>query len=361
MSSGDSITAPTPSVPSSPATLKQIAEAAGVSVSTVSHIMGTRGALYAPQTREKVMRLADELGYRPNAFARAVRSGRFGSVSLLLSNNPAHSSLIPSLMAGIHDALEQHELHMSLAMLSDHKLTDPEFVPRILRQWMADGLLIAYFHEIPEPFRDLLAGHRIPSVWINSNVETNGVDTDNFDGGKRATEHLLHLGHERIAFVDYTVPVAKGSLMHERYKGYAAAMRAAGLSVRRIGGKSSTPRGERLDKSREWLARDDRPTALVCFSESTALPVLQAALMQGLAVPSDLSLVTFGNEPLDSSGIHVTSMVVPFYDMGCRAVAMLTRKMAQPDDEQPREVLPFVLDSGDTCCPPSNQDSERMV
>ncbi len=331
-------------------TLKQIAEQAGVSVSTVSHIMGSRGHLYTPETREKVTSLAHKLGYRPNAFARAIRAGRFGSVSLLLSNNPAYSNLVAPLTNGIYNQLEKNKLHMSLAILPDEKLTDQNFVPQILREWMADGLLIAYYHTVPKPFRDLLSQHNIPSVWINSTLETDCVSADDFTCGKQATEHLLRLGHKQIAFVDYTVPNPCGNTLHDRFKGYAAAMGSAGLMPRRIGGRIKTPRENRIDKSRKWLSRRDRPTAVVCLFESSALPVMEAAFISGLSVPADLSLITFADEPLTSTGIHITSMQTPFYEIGKSSVAMLVRKLAQPDIAQPSEVLPFTLDQGATCC-----------
>ena len=337
---------------SSPATLKQIAEQAGVSVSTVSHIMGTRADLYAPATQKKVIKLADKLGYRPNAFARAMRSGRFGSVSLVLSSNPAHSNITSPLIAGIHNTLEANELHMSLAMLPDKKLTNKSFVPRILREWMSDGLLIAYYQAIPKRFMELLAKNHIPSVWINSSQSTDCVSTDNFAGGKAAAEHLLRMGHQKIAFVDYTIPLPPGNIMEERYKGYADAMKKAGLTPRKIGGKTYTPRINRIEKCSNWLTRADRPTAIIALSESSALPIIDAAHINGLSLPTDLSLITFGSEPLNSTGIHITSMQVPFYDMGQKSVDMLIRKLKSPNIIQTCEIIPFTLNTGATCCCP---------
>jgi len=334
---------------SSPITLKLIAEQAGFAVSTVSHILGSRADLYAPATREKVLHIADKLGYRPNAFARAVRSGSFGAVSLLFSSNPAHSNISPPLIAGIHSALEKNELHMSLAMLSDEKLTNKDFVPRILREWMSDGLLIAYYQAIPERFMDLLASNNIPSVWINSSQTTDSVNTSNFIGGKDATEHLLQMGHKKIAFVDYTSPFPPGNIMDERYNGYKAAMESAGLAAHQIGGQTYTERLDRIEKSQKWLADSNRPTAVVCLGESSALPVISAAHINGLSIPTDLSVITFGSEPLTSTGTHITSMQIPFYDIGRESVAMLIRKMDQPNIMQSNEVLPFTLDQGATC------------
>ncbi len=335
---------------SGPITLKQIAEYAGVSVSTVSHIMGSRADLYTESTQKKVTNIAHKLGYRPNAFARAVRSGKFGSISLLLSSNPAHSNISPPLISGIHDALEKNDFHMSLAMLPDNKLINKDFVPRILREWMSDGLIIAYYHAIPKQFKTLLENHNIPSVWVNSVQSEDCINADDLSAGQQATEYLLKLGHKKIAFVDYTVPLPRGeNNMEKRYHGYVAAMQSAGLTARHIGGKIHTPRAMRIEKSRKWLSRSDRPTAVICLAASSALPVIDAALINGLSIPEDLSIITFGSEPLTSTGFHITSMQIPFYNMGQKTVNMLLRKLSKPDIIQPPEIIPFIFDQGNTC------------
>ena len=327
--------------------LKQVAEAVGISVSTVSHILGSRVDLYRPETRERVIRKAAELGYRPNASARAVRSGQFGAVSLLLSSNPAHSELFDPLTVGIHNTLAQQGMHLTLDMLSDSELTAPAFVPRFLRMRMVDGLLIAYYHGIPERFKELLRRSQVPFVWVNSRHAADCVYPDDRAAGRQATEHLLERGFRRIAYIDYTLPILSDGML-AREAGYAEAMRAAGLTPRTISPAAKTPRTARVAFSRAWLEAPDRPEAVVCLALTTALPVLHAAAMLGLRVPRDLALVTFAVQPLTLTGIHLTSLQVPFYEIGRRAVAMLTRKLEQPGQEQSPEVVPFSLDAGET-------------
>lgn len=328
-------------------TLRQVAAAAGISVSTASHILGKRGDRYRPEMREHVTRTAAELGYRPNAFAQAVRSGRFGAVSLLLSSNPDHSELFNPLTIGIHDALAAQGMHLTLDMLSDKELTNPAFVPRFLRVRMVDGLLIAYYHGIPERFKTLLRRNQVPSVWINSHQAEDCVYPDDLAAGCLAAEHLLERGFRRIAYADYTLPILSDGML-ARESGYAQALRTAGLVPRKISPSDKMPRTERIAFSRSWLQKRNRPDAVVCISLTTALPILQAAAELGLRVPRDLAVVTFAIQPVNITGVHVTSLQVPFDQVGRQAVAMLGRKLARPGEPQPLEIVPFTFDPGAT-------------
>ena len=327
--------------------LKQVAESAGISVSAASHILGGRGGRYHPRTREHVIQKAAELGYRPNGFARAVRSGRFGAVSLLLSSNPIHSELFEPLTIGIHNTLLEHGMHLTLDLLSDDALTRPSFVPRFLRVRMVDGILIAYYHGFPERFESLLKKNQVPCVWLNSRHPEDCVYPDDFAGGRQATEHLLSRGFKRIAYVDYTVPILSDG-MCAREKGYLAAMSAADLPPRIIRPSVNLAREKRVAHSEEWLKGRGAPDAVVCLSGSTAYPILHAAAGLGLRVPDDLAVITFAIQPMNLTGIHITSMQVPFYEIGRRAVDMLNRKLEDPGHAEPPEIVPFTMDLGST-------------
>ncbi|MGI5867938.1 MAG: LacI family DNA-binding transcriptional regulator [Kiritimatiellia bacterium] len=333
--------------PAKRTTLRQVAAAAEVSLSTASHILGTRADRYSPEMRERVRRTAVELGYRPNGFAKAMRSGRFGAASLLLSSNPDHSELFNPLTIGIHDALAEQGMHLTLDMLSDKELTDPKFVPRFLRVRMVDGLLIAYYHGIPERFKALLHQNQIPSVWVNSRHAADCVHPDDLAAGRQAAGHLLKRGCRRIAYADYTLPVPSDG-MTARGAGCAQALREAGFAPRKISPADKLPRTERIAFSRAWLEKRDRPDAVVCISLTTALPILQTAAEMGIRVPEDLALVTFATQPVNHTGVHVTSLQIPFNQVGRQAVAMLGRKLAQPGEPQPPELVPFTLDPGAT-------------
>ena len=108
-------------------TIKQIAKAAGLSVPTISQVLNNTGRI-SDKTRKHVWKVCDELGYKPNASARAIRTGRFGAVTILLSREE-HSSFLPrQLLDGINDEIVQRNLSLNIAQLPNAKLIDEQFL-----------------------------------------------------------------------------------------------------------------------------------------------------------------------------------------------------------------------------------------
>ncbi len=316
-------------------TLRTIAEQAGVSRPTVSHILNPtsrRAGLFAEETRNRVIAIAKEMGYRPNAAARSTSTGRFGAVTLLLSQFGNRSQVPPRLLDGIDEALAETDLHLTLARLPDEKLTDNAVMPKLLRQLASDGLLINYNAHIPQRMIDLIARFDLPGVWINSKQPHDCIYPDDEKAGFDATQLLLQAGHTRIAFVDYTygkTPVRRHYSNTDRRAGYARAMLDAGLTPRLICGDDHLPLEQRIDFTRAWLGRDDRPSAVVCYTHHESAPILTTADRMGLSIPRDLSIVTVHDEVVRHYDIPVPTLVLPEREIGRRAVEMLRRRIEE--------------------------------
>lgn len=330
-------------------TLKQIAAQVGLTQPAVSNILNNKGHLYRTETREKVLRVAKELGYRTNAAAKATATGRFGAIAMLLSTEPHRSSLFTGMMDGIQDGLAELDLHLTVAKLPDEKLTNTGYVPKILRQLMADGLLINYNADIPPSLIELIAEYRVPSVWINSRQEANCVFPDDLDAGHQATRRLLALGHQRIAFVSYSGGSHYSTC--DRQAGYKAAMAEAGLPSRII--TRELPRAKRVAYSTSWLSEPerDRPTAVICYSETTAWPTIDAARALGMRVPPDLSVVTFHGGRCDETGFAIDTFVNPTQAVGRESVRMLLAKIEDPNQMLPPLSIKFGFEAGESCLP----------
>jgi LacI family transcriptional regulator len=313
-------------------TLSAIAERSGFSKATVSQILNRQEDLFRPETVRKVLAAARELDYRPNAAARGTRRGRFGCVALLVSTHYYRSNLPVGLLGGIHEALASRDLHLVLAKLPDEKLTNEGYVPKILREWMADGLLINYNVDIPARMVELIEKHGIPSVWMNAKRHTDCVCPDDLAAGREATERLIGLGHSAIAYVDtnYRSPQLHYSKI-DRHAGYAEAMTSAGFEPVLNTGPGAKSGESRLSYFARWLDGPDRPTAILTYGARTELyPMLYAAKGLGLSVPGDLSAVTFAEGPADDIGVRAATMVVPNREIGGAAVEMLARKIERP-------------------------------
>jgi LacI family transcriptional regulator len=352
-------------------TIKQIAERTGLSIRTVGRILseetsGSGSHLHASATREKVVTAARELGYRPNASARSMRTGRFGCVALLLSStSPQRSNLPGELFAGIDDALTEHNIHLTLARLPDEKLATEEVLPKILREWMADGLLVNYNYHIPQSLLQTIRDPRIPSVWINTKQEANAVWPDDFAAGRLATEDLIARGHKRIAYA-----VQEGADGHysatDRYEGYREAMEAAGLPTEKLllpepqvrqGRTSLLPPPGWEENGPVWqpdaVATGKRPTAILAYMSNVAHFLLILAAGQGLQAPRDLSMVTFEDYTSEAAGLLITTWRIPTYRLGQEAVRMLLARLADSDHApQPPVIVPFAPPDHDSTVGP---------
>ncbi len=352
-------------------TIKQIAQHTGLSIRTVGRILSEDGAgsgsgLHTSSTRERVVSAARELGYRPNASARSMRTGKFGCVALLLSSASAQRSNVPEgLFAGIDDALTEHNLHLTIARVPDEKLKGEEAVPKILREWMADGLLVNYNCYIPQPLLQTLRDPRIPSVWINAKQEANAVWPDDFAAGRTATEDLLARGHRRIAYA-----IQEGADSHysgtDRYEGYASAMRAAGHAPERLvlpepairqGSTSLLPPPGWEENGPVWqadaLQTGARPTAIIAYMSNVAYYLMFLAASHGLQAPRDLSIVTFEEYTTETTGYMLTTWRIPTYRVGQEAVRMLLVRIADPERaEIPPVIVPFAAPDNDVTVGP---------
>ena len=331
-------------------TLYEIAKACEVSQPTVSRILNG-SARHSEQTRARVLATADRMGYRVNTAARNTASGRFNAFALLLSEDRASSLLPAGLLAGVQTQMHQLNLNLIVETFSDAALTNPDRVPRLLTQLCADGLLVNYNAHIPAAMVALIERYRLPVTWLNSRHEHDCIYPDDRAAGETATRKLLELGHRRVAFLDYITPnspeVAHYSGL-DRFAGYAAAMKAAGLKPRRIGDQDTFYRGEMIESLSATLRGEDRPTAVVCYRDADARGAVLAATACGLRVPSDLSLITFGAQPIEDIGPRVSFMRLPHETMGRRAVDMLQHRIDHPGDPLPPESVPFTFEQGQT-------------
>jgi len=341
------------------ATLQQIADEVGIHRSAVSRVLtGKAREGGISENRAKVVRqVARRLGYRPNALARGIATGRFGSVALLLSADAkGRSSLPPLLLRGIVDALEARGLHLTMAILPDARLTDDRFVPKLLREWTSDGLLINYNKHVPPRLAEIVEDYHFPSVWVNAKRDHDCVYPDDLGAGRQATERLLHAGHRRITYVSFSyVPEDLHYSDVDRYEGYVQVMRQAGLTPCMI--HRGSP-GAVEDSNCAWsralslvLSGEERPTALIAYSPADMLPIYRAAERTGIEIPSELSLVAFGSEPIGREELVATALI-PDLEVGRRAVEMLSDRIGNHAKTFPPEAIPFGFDEGRTICPP---------
>ena len=341
-------------------TLREVADYVGIDVGTVSRVLNgkDREARISRKRATLIRRVAGELGYTPNTAARAISTGRFGCLALLLATDRRLSDLPGSVLDSIQAEMGDNDLHLIVAALPDQKLTSDGYVPKILRELMADGLIINYSHHIPDRMVDLIQRHGIPSVWMNSRMEADCVYYDDLAASRRATKYLGSLGHRRIAYVDCVTGAEELENAHhstlDRCAGYTDAMRSMGLAPMVIRGSERIPSQHRAAFLKQLLGRPDRPTALVTYSDGEAIPAYVAAAEMGLRVPEQLSLVTFAGSSSGVVGKRLTTCCLPYGEMGAAAVRTMPQKLQNRSHRLPPRVLALEFDAGETCAPPGD-------
>ncbi len=337
-------------------TLKDVAKASGCSFQAVSAILGARAHEFSAELRQRVVAAADRLGYRPNASARSMRTGRTGCVAVLKGTHPSHSSLSETMLGAMVAALDRRGQHLAILELDDERLTSPELFPKILREAMADGLLIKYDTLIPPLLIELVRRFAIPAVWINSRQGRDCVRPDDRAAGERAARHLMALGHRDIAYADLAYelddPTTHYSAL-DRCAGHRAALAEAGLRERLLADRRDAAAEGRLAACERLLAAPGRPTAIIAANAWTALPLWHAALRLGLSVPRDLSLICLDARVQDQLGAPMTQLLVPEYEVGVAAVEMLDARLRDPRAAASERVIPFQLIAGATCARPA--------
>jgi LacI family transcriptional regulator len=334
-----------------PPTLVSIAKKLGVTAATVSYALRGTGGVSA-QTRERVLRTAQQLGYRPNAAAQAVRRGRFNAVGLLASTRTSEGVMHPSALWALQEALHEQAYHLVASRIPDNQLTRSDVVPTVLQNWMVDGLLINYTHHEPQGFASLVDEARLPSVWLNAKRAKDAVYPDDVMAGEIATAQLLRSGHRRVAFLSFRDPVefAHYSITDRRF-GYSRAMTDAGLSTEVISLHGMSD-GQRLESLISLLGRRDRPTGIVAYSDTESAAALYAAALARVSVPDDLSLIGIVDELRPINSVVISAVLVGHAAMARSAVDLLLTKLNDNPGDRPSIKVPAAYFAGATECPP---------
>ncbi|WP_148239458.1 LacI family DNA-binding transcriptional regulator [Ruania zhangjianzhongii] len=310
------------------ATIIDVAQAAGVSTSTVSHVVnGTRRV--TDGTRRRVQAALDATGYTQNASARAMRRSRTDSIGLVVSDSgePAFRDMVTGI-----EAVASEE---GFVLLLADSAEDPQAELRavdVLQSRRVDALILARASGSLPAALDRPREQGTPVVLIDrlSPAGVDQVGVENASATRTLVTHLLEQGHRRIGMVagDLDVPT-----LRERAEGYHAAIEAAGLTVDPdlIWRGDGRPEGSARIVA-ERMSAHDRPTALVTASSPMTVGALRALDTLGLVVPGDVAMVAFDTLPhADLMRTSVTAAGQPAVSVGREAMGMVLRRLRQPD------------------------------
>ncbi|MEV5879876.1 LacI family DNA-binding transcriptional regulator [Streptomyces sp. NPDC052101] len=326
-------------------TIRDVAEQAGVSKSLVSLVLRDSGPV-SPVKREAVLRAVRELGYRPNAAARSLSEQRTRTVGVLLDDlrNPWFVDLLDGLNSPLHAA----GLHMLLADARLNRRTGHDLAEPFLDLGV-DGLVIV--GTVPGAGGLGVLAQRMPVVVAGAREpQPAGVDVvagDDEHGARLATEHLLGLGHRRIAHL-----AGHGAVGALRRRGFEAAMRAHGAEPVVEQGDLTEEGGYRATV--RLLSRPERPTALFAVNDMASVGALSAAGELGLGVPRDLSVAGYDNTSISRlRHLWLTTVDTAPHEIGRRAARCLLDRFERPDREGRVHLAEPTLEIRGTTAPPS--------
>ncbi|RAY13648.1 LacI family transcriptional regulator [Actinomadura craniellae] len=316
-------------VPTPKPTIRNVAERAGVSKSLVSLVM--RGSPHVSERRRQaVLKAARELGYRPNAVARSLVEGRTRLIGAIVAD--LHNPFFAEFLDGLQESLHGEGLRMLVGSGRWDPLFEAEAVEAFL-EMRVDGLVL--LSVVPDSLNEAAAS--VPVVVVGER-DVGGVDIvvdDDELGASLAVDHLVELGHRRIAHIEG----ARSTTARYRRAGYEAAMARHGLADQVIVEPGDFTEEGGYRAARALLTREPRPTAIFAPNDLVATGALSAADELGLKVPGDVSIVGYDNTHLAAiRHISLTSVDQPRRDMGRAAAEMLCARIDVPGKE-PRQTL----------------------
>jgi DNA-binding LacI/PurR family transcriptional regulator len=353
------------------ATIYDIAREAGVSIATVSKVINSKGKI-SLEKRNEIMEIMNRLNYQPSVIASALTGKHTYTIGLLIPDiaNP--------FFAEVARAVEErgHQLGYSVIICgTDNRDERIEQYISVLRQKRVDGIIIGTGIGDPAILRELSAS--MPTVIIGREalltasgtgvvqpqaavgerkqerlaraaeggarqtdraltaVNVHTVVADDRQGGRTAADHLLQLGHMRLAVLSESLAISSS---RERLRGFRERLAEQGIQMADEYVKQCKYRVEDGKRqATELLAASDRPTALFCCNDLLAVGALQAAKEAGIRVPEDLSVVSFDNTILASvTDPPLTSIAQPMEQLGTAAMDLLVQEFDSPQAEKQR-------------------------
>jgi LacI family transcriptional regulator len=335
--------------------IREVARRAAVSPATVSRVLNGSASVQE-SSRQRVLAAVADLQYRPNRLARNLRRQQADMIGVVVSDieNPHFSEAVRV----VED--EAYKAGYRVLLCNTDETGDKQ--QAYLEMMAAERVIAAIVSPADAQASgvDSLLSLGIPVVAFDRMIEDDRVDAvvcANVEGLRRATEHLLWLGHERIAFLGGRTDVETGA---ERLEGYTLAMRAAGVVPFALDGGFRTEGAEQAVE--ELLAQTQRPTALVVANNLMTLGAIRALRRAHLRIPEDIAVVGVDDPPwADLIDPPLTTLAQPVRRMARTAMQLVLERVESRRVETRRVVLPLELRVRRSCGsrPESDERAER--
>ncbi len=331
------------------ATIVDIARKAGVSPRTVSRALNT-GGYVGKETLKRIQKIAEELGYRPHAYAQSMTTRKTNNIAFVLCDRPITESGYFRLLHGVDLAASGHGYKVLFSSAAEF-LSHERELPLILRETVMDGVIAT--GKVSNEFVRLVKARSLPLVLMGVHELEEPVacvQPDYYAGARISLEYLAGLGHRAITLLSgpLSFPIHR-----EFLEGFQATAHKLDLDCRED--LVLVDQVERLPAGAcSLLLRERAPTAVIACNDTVAVRTMEALREAGLTIPDDVSLMGFGGSEL---GLHVvprlTSVLISGDSLPRLAVRCLLDQIegSEPDFSTVK-VSAFVLAAGESCTPP---------
>ena len=309
--------------------LKDVARVAGVSVSTVSRVL-TGSPLVNDETRVRVQQAIDALGYQPNRVARRLRGDTAPASLIGLIVPDIQNPFFAELVRGVEGVAQQHGYMVFLGNSDEDAAKEKRYL-ELMRAESVDGLILPASSDSAETVSSL-ARQGLPVVCVDRRLPKVTLDTvvaDNVSGAHQAVDHLLKVGHRRIAYIGGRPQL---STSRERLEGYRLALQEHGIAVDpTLVREGDSRQASGREMARELLALETPPTALFVGNNLMTLGALEAIHLMDLTIPDDVAIVSYDDSPWALAiDPPLTAVRQPGYEIGWRAAELLLQRIENP-------------------------------
>jgi LacI family transcriptional regulator len=320
-------------------TIKDVAHKVGVNPSTVSRVLnGDSNLSIREETRNRILEAIQEMGYRPDPIARSLRMKTSDAIGMLIPDitNP----FFPEIIKGAETAASEKGLSLILCNTDENSAKEKDLV-RFLIDRRVDGILL-FSSRLEDETLVEVEKSGIPFVLVNRGSRSNSgphVVVDNSQGAQLAVQHLIRLGHRRIAHISGFLYTETGL---ERFEGYRKSLNAAGLPfVSEYMVEAGFAEQKGYTAMQKLLSVSKPPTAVFAANDLMAMGAMTAVIEKGLRIPEDLSIVGFDDiwvaRRITPS---LTTIRIPLNEMGYLAVQMIADKIKKNTLINERVILP---------------------
>ncbi|MFW6381090.1 MAG: LacI family DNA-binding transcriptional regulator [Bacillota bacterium] len=301
-------------------TIKDVAEKAGVSYATVSRALNNHPEVNE-KTRKRILEIAQDMGYQPNAIAQGLVKSETRTIGLLIPDitNP----FFPEVARGVEEAAEKAGYSIFLCNTNWNSERESKYI-NVLLQKQVDGVIIAPSSESPAHLQKLMESNT-KTVFVSRiirQLNTTSIIIDNVSGAVMAMEHLLQEGHKRIGFISGPLDISANK---DRLRGYREALESNGIEIDDVlikEGDFKRESGHFL--MHDLLALEEKPTAIFAANDLLALGAIRAIREEGYQIPEEVAVVGFDDIEFASlPEIQLSTVSQPKYDLGKLAFEVL--------------------------------------